>query len=222
MAGETIDYAAVLADLESKRAVIDNMIAGARQMLNLGVDQGTTAQSSGGRSEQAPTKVQFDSFFRMTMPDAITKYLEIAKRPQTVSEITKALREGGLPSSAKHLMPLVGSRLSGMKKAGEVANVQGKWGLASWYPAVSRQAAMTKSKGKKQGRPKASKTKPAATKSADPPKPEPKAPASQLTPEQNARIKALHAAGKKPGEIATEVGLHRLAVGRILKRMKAA
>ena len=35
-----IDYSAVLADLEAKRSAIDSAIAGVRQMLNLGAEQG--------------------------------------------------------------------------------------------------------------------------------------------------------------------------------------
>jgi DNA invertase Pin-like site-specific DNA recombinase len=42
------------------------------------------------------------------------------------------------------------------------------------------------------------------------------------TPEQVEQIKTLHAAGKKPGEIAKAVGLHHLAVWGILKPKKAA
>ena len=218
MASETIDYAAVLADLEAKKAALESTIAGLRQMLNLGAEQ----SASGSGAEQTPTEVRSDTFFRMTMPDAIVKFLEIVKRPQTLSEITKALEDGGLPTTAKNLMPIVGSNLSRMKTSGEVCQPQqGKWGLALWYPAASRQAAATKPKGKKRGRPKGSKTKPAANPAATP-KTEQKAAALKLTPEQIAKIKALHVAGKKPGEIGKEVGVHHFTVMSILKPKKAA
>jgi len=220
MANE-IDYSAVLSDLEAKRAAIDSAIAGVRQMLNLGAEQGVGGSASRTieRREQ-PTSVRFDSFFRMPMRASIIKYLEIATVPQSVSEVTSALLAGGFKTTSKNLMPIVGSHLSRLKAAGEAVNVEGKWGLASWYPAA-RKAELTAKKGKKRGRPKGSKAQPTPT-TAKPDAPK-EAPTSKLTAEeQNARIKALYADGKKAGEIATEVGLHRLAVGRILKQIKAA
>jgi hypothetical protein len=211
-----IDYSAVLADLEAKRAVLDNSIAGIRQMLNLGVEQNPPAPGAGvDRTDQPATRVQFDSFFRMTMPDAVVKYLEMSKRPQTVSEITKALQEGGLPTTAKNLMPLVGSRLSRMKSAGEVANVQGKWGLAAWYPAARTQATGKSTKRKSHTKKTKREGKPVT------PNMEQKTPASKFTPEQLAQIKKLHEEGKRPGEIAKEVGLHHFAVMGVLKSQMA-
>lgn len=195
-----IDYGAVLADLEAKRAAIDGAIAGVRQMLNLGAEQAVGTAPTAERKEQ-PAAVRFDAFFRMSMPAAITKFLEMSKAPQSVSDLTKALLDGGFKTTSKNLMAIVGSNLSRMKSAGETVNVEGKWGLASWYPAARNLDVAAKPKGRKRGRPKGS-TKP--------------------TPELVEQIKRLQAAGKKPGEIATEVGLHRLTVGRILKPRKAA
>jgi len=215
MSSETIDYAAVLADLEAKRAAIDGTIAGIRQMLNLGAEQGETPTAG---AERVPVEVRSDTFFRMTMPDAIVKFLEIAKRPRTLSEITKALEDGGLPTTAKNLMPIVGSNLSRLKTAGEVCQpAQGKWGLAAWYPALARQIVTAKPTGKKRGRPKGStKPKVEATRS------DTKSHAPKPTPEQIEQIKKLGAVGKKPGEIAKEVGLHHFAVMGILKSKEAA
>jgi hypothetical protein len=214
MATESIDYAAVLADLEAKKAALESTIAGIRQMLNLG------AELSGGgapdRKEQTPAEVRSDTFFRMTMPDAIVKYLEIAKRPQTLSEITKALEDGGLPTTAKNLMPIVGSNMSRMKSAGELCQPQqGKWGLAAWYPAASRQAVAAKPKTKKRGRPKALKTAMAVKAKAS--TAEQKTAGAKLTGEQIARMKTLQAAGKTVGQIAKELGVHQFNVYRVLK-----
>ena len=61
-------------------------------MLNLGAEQSSAAPLTLGRQEQA-TQVRFDSFFRMPMPAAITKFLEIAKSPQSVSDVTAAAPE---------------------------------------------------------------------------------------------------------------------------------
>jgi DNA-binding NarL/FixJ family response regulator len=217
MASEGIKYSDVLADLEAKKAVIDAMITNTRQMLNLGLDQLAAAAGSVAPTDRTPTEVRTDTFFRMTMPDAIIKYLEIAKRPQTLSEITKALQDGGLPTTATNLMPIVGSRLSRLKTDGKVCQpTSGKWGLSEWYPAAARQAAAAaKAKTRRRGRPKKSKTPPQ-------PKPTEKpAVASKSTPEQIERIKALHAAGRSNGEIGKELGISNLTVWRTLKPLVA-
>jgi hypothetical protein len=156
----------------------------------------------------------------MSMPAAIIKFLEIAKAPQSVSEVTAALRAGGFKTTAKNFMPIVGSNLSRMKSAGETVNVEGKWGLASWYPAARRAELNAKPKqGRKRGRPKGSgkiKAAKATEAKAD------KAAAPKPTAEQIERIRKLDDAGKKPGEIAKEVGLHHFSVMGVLKSKKAA
>jgi hypothetical protein len=214
MSTEGIDYKAVLLDLETKKAAIDATIIGVRQMLNVGADQtvGGTAAPTSERKEQA-TEVRFDSFFGMSMPDAITKFLEISKRPQTVSDITKALQDGGFPTTAKNLISSVGSTLTRMKTAGDVVSVSGKWGISAWYPALRRERvdAVQKANGAKSKK-KKSKTK-AAMKSS-----EPKPSSPQPTAEQIERIKALHAEGKKPGEIGKAVGVHHFTVLRVLNQ----
>ncbi len=223
MANEGIDYGAVLMDLEGKKAAIEAAIAGVRQMLNLGAEHGVGGGTTGLSPERKdqPVAVRFDTFFQMSLSAAITKFLEIAKCPQSVSDITKALLEGGFKTTSKNLMPIVGSNLSRMKSAGEVVNIDGKWGLSTWYPAA-RAPVAAKTKGKKRGRPKGQ-TKAKATPVSTPkPGTEPKPSASKPTPEQVEQIKRLHAEGKKPGEIAKEVGLHHLAVWGILKPKKAA
>jgi hypothetical protein len=207
MASETIDYNAVLADLEAKKAGIEATIAGIRQMLSAG-DQSVIA------GKEQSTEVRFDSFFGMSMPDAIIKFLEMAKRPRSVSEITKALEDGGLKSTAKKLMMSVGSTLSRMKAAGDAVSVQGKWGLRRWYPGMREEKVARGDKARKRGRPKGSKAD--AVKA-------PKTASAKSTTEQIERINALHAAGKRPGEIGKELGLHHLVVARILReKLKAA
>jgi hypothetical protein len=212
MASEMIDYNAVLADLEAKKTAIDAAISGVRQMLNLGAEQGIGGPVPSGERRDQPSSVRFDSFFQMSLPAAITKFLEMSKCPQTVSDMTKALLDGGFKTTSKNLMPIVGSNLSRMKSNGEVVNIDGKWGLSAWYPAA--RTAPAKSKGKKRGRPKSGKTKAAQT---DAPKTEPKASASKPTAEQIERMKTLQATGKKPGEIGKQLGISTLTVWRTLK-----
>jgi hypothetical protein len=214
-----IDYSAVLSDLEAKRAAIDSAIAGVRQMLNLGAEQGVGGATSGtSERREQPTSVRFDSFFRMPMSASIVKFLEIAKVPQSVSEVTAALLAGGFKTTSKNLMPIVGSNLSRLKAAGETVNVEGKWGLASWYPAARKAELHAKSKKSS----KRKKTKPTATKDQAERQDAPKAPASKPTPEQLEKMKALRAVGKKDGEIGNEFGISALDVFRALKPKSTA
>ncbi len=226
MASETIDYTAVLADLEAKKAGLEAAITAVRQLLNLGAEDSSNAPGASTTNAPRlgqPTAVRFDSFFGLNIPDGIIKFLEMSKQPQSVSEITTALEAGGLKSNAKKLMASVGSTLSRMKRAGDVVSVKKKWGLATWYPRAPKQSATEKSqKGRKRARPRGSKPKKTETKSEATKAEQPKPGSSKLTPEQIALIKALHAAGKKPGEIGKQVGIHHFTVLKVLRQKKTA
>ena len=96
--------------------------------------------------------------------------------------------------------------------------IQGRWALAEWYPAGARERLEALEKGKSKKTKKRAKGKKSAEKKAKDTAPrvqtdQPK----KLTEEQVARIKVLHAAGKKAGEIAKETGVHVFNVTRILK-----
>lgn len=146
----------------------------------------------------------------MLLPAAILKLLDMAKCPQSVSEVTTALLEGGFKTTSKNFTPLVSSNLSRLKATGELVNVEGKWGIASWYPAVRKAELSGKSKNEhKRKHDKSSVARRTA-----------KAAISRPTPEQVERIKTLHGAGKKLSDIAKEVRLHHLAVWGILKLRK--
>lgn len=210
MASETIDYNAVLADLEAKEAAIRTAKEAIRAVISVGADQGIG--SGGGISverKEQQAEVRFDSFFGMSMPDAITKFLEMSKRPQSVSEMTKALQDGGFPTTAKNLIASVGSTLTRMKLAGDVVSVSGKWGMAAWYPALRRERIEAVQKGAKpKGKKTAKAKKPSGSTNQETHHP---------TADQVERIKALGAEGKKLSEIAKEVGLHHFVVMRVLK-----
>ena len=207
MPSETIDYKDVLAFLEAQKHAIETAISGVKQMLWLTSGEQSTAGPlvTGERREQS-TEIKFDSFFRMSMPAAIVKFLDMAKAPQSVSEVTKALLDGGFKTTSKNFMPIVGSNLSRLKSAGELVNVEGKWGRASWYPAARKADQMASPKeARKRGRPKA-KTEAPRTQTAQ------EQPPSRLTEEQIQQIKRLDAAGKPLNEIAKELGVHHLKI----------
>jgi hypothetical protein len=215
MNGE-IDYAAVLADLKAKRSALDVVIGGLEQWLSLKggeVEVDPTYAASAERTG-TPGEVRSDSFFGMTIPDAIRACLKLMKRPMGLTELTKALEEGGLLTSARDLTSTVSATLTRMKRMeGDVVPVQGRWGLSQWYPGMRKEKIEATAKPKKKKR-QTSKSK-AETKA-------PKAGAHGPTPEQIAQIKQLNAEGKKLSVIAKEVGLHHLAVWKILKPQKAA
>lgn len=181
-----INYTAVLADLEAKRADIDKAIAGVRQLLNLGSEQGT---SNTGQKESSD-QIQSDSFSDVSLPSAIRKLLEITKRPQSQSEITATLRGGGFKTNSTNFSSMVSTGLSRLKADGELVNIDGKWALASWYSGAKR-ADMGMRSGHTWKR----------SRSRTP-----------LTAEQNERIKTLVSNGASLGEIARDLGLHHLKI----------
>ena len=135
-----------------------------------------------------------------------------------LTELTDALQEGGLLTSAKDLTSTVSATLTRIRRTdGDLVPVQGKWGLAEWYPGMRKEKVDGVKKGKKakkRGRPKTriakDESKPTVSKKDE------EEPSAKPTDEQLAQIKKLHAAGKGFGEIATVLGLQTLAVWRAL------
>jgi len=147
-----IDYSAVLADLEAKRGQLDAAIAVIRALISGGIatDEGTpTASSNDSTGSDAPparirvnpaavsnTTVQNDTFFRLSTPEAIRKYLTMMKRPQKLPDIARALLEGGQVHAvdATTAYNNVYAAIKRMEKTGEAVKIKtGDWGLAEWY-----------------------------------------------------------------------------------------
>jgi|GEM_PF-996497 len=220
-----IDYTAVLADLKAKRNALDAVIGGLEQWLSLkGSEVEIGPANSGTDRTGAPGEVRSDSFFGQSIPDAIRKCLKIMKRPLGLTEITKALQEGGLLTSAKDLTSTVSATLTRIRRTdGDLVQVQRKWGLAEWYPGMRKErveGARKGKRGRKRGRPKIRAAKD-ESKSATP-KTEAKKRSAKPTDEQLAQIKKLHDAGKGFGEIAEILGLQTLSVWRALKLPRLA
>lgn len=224
-------YASMLAELEAERNKIDNAISAIRQLMGAeSVDNEAPAPAGSPaqpKRQELPSKVEFDTFFSLSIPEAIKKFLAMMKRPQTVSAITDALTKGGLSTTATDLMRTVTATLTRMRRtSGEVVPVRrGEWGLKEWYPGrrfdqpEPKKAKRNRSKGKQQ-------TKPTQTA-------KPEAPAAQKasgdhksgliwkpTAEQIEQVMTLHAAGKKPAEIETETKVAALMVGRLVAKAK--
>jgi hypothetical protein len=60
------------------------------------VGPGQSAHTNGHEGDIDLKSIPTDAFFQMSVPDAILKYLKIAKRPRSVRDITEALENGGI------------------------------------------------------------------------------------------------------------------------------
>lgn len=141
-----MDYQQLLAELQEERSKIDYMIEWVKsrvQQSGMVVADGASIQP---QVEATPQSMRFprlasDTFFRMSVPQAIKTFLNIVKRPQKAKAITQALNAGGLTHQAKDLYATVYPTLLRMEKTQEVVRIgDGEWALAEWYPAGGRKA----------------------------------------------------------------------------------
>lgn len=86
-----------------------------------------------------------------SLPTAIKLYLSAIKKKQTTREITTALRDGGIESTAASFENNVTSALHRLKAVGDVLKFNDGWGLAKFYPENLRNriAAQSDAKPKK-------------------------------------------------------------------------
>jgi len=166
------DYAAILADMEAKKASLENAIAGLRAALATGAlgvigvkvgdalafkDSAGPALPPASISVGQPISLPRGAFLGKTGADAIKLYLTAARRKQTNKEIAQALRDGGLESTGS-IDNLVTNSLFRLKQEGTVLRFDDGWGLAEWYPEsfrtrVAEKSANNGKKKKKRGHP---------------------------------------------------------------------
>ncbi len=123
MANEQINYKAVLADLEAKKAQIESAIAAIKMI----AAQGGTFTPGPGGNDLGPS-----AFLKMSIPDAAKKLLETTKQKHSTQAIIDALVAGGLPKSKYPTVYSILTRRA--KQVGDLINMQGDWALAEWYP----------------------------------------------------------------------------------------
>jgi hypothetical protein len=70
----------------------------------------------------------------MSIPEAVRRYMEIMKAPQTPTAIVGALKAGGVLSESKNFYTTVWTALKRLKKSGDIVNTRTGWGLSDWYP----------------------------------------------------------------------------------------
>jgi hypothetical protein len=132
MPDQPINYAAVLADLEAKRARLDSAIAAIKALM----------EQTGALAATAPpvpriaglSEVPSQAFAGLSVSAAVRKLLEMMQRRMTVKEIMQGLQAGGLkPSKYRNVYAILRQRES--DKA-DIINVDAKWGLAEWNPEL--------------------------------------------------------------------------------------
>jgi hypothetical protein len=144
MPDKPINYAAVLADLEAKRAQLDSAIAAIKALM----------EQTGALAATAPpvpriaglSEVPSQAFAGLSVSAAVRKLLEMMQRRMTVREIMQGLQAGGLkPSKYRNVYAILRQRES--DKA-DIINVEAKWGLAEWNPELLPRSNLVR--GKKQ------------------------------------------------------------------------
>jgi hypothetical protein len=142
MPEQPINYSAVLADLEAKRAQLDSAIAAIKALM----------EQTGALAATAPpvpriaglSEVPSQAFTGLSVSAAVRKLLEMMQRRMTVREIMQGLQAGGLkPSKYRNVYAILRQRES--DKA-DIINVDAKWGLAEWNPELPPRSHLSRKK----------------------------------------------------------------------------
>jgi hypothetical protein len=164
---KTLDYVAFLADLEAKRAALDQAIASLRAVMaggalaNVGATVPLSDLSAGIHGGDVPV----GAFLGKSIPEAAKLCLQIIKKKLTSREIAEALKKGGIETISKNFSLIVHSILMRSARSGASGIVKldrSHWGLAEWYPSSMRTSVplnQTKSKKRQNPKPKAPKSK---------------------------------------------------------------
>jgi hypothetical protein len=165
MANETLDYSAILADLETKKAALEQAIMSVRAAMG-SASGGGDFQMGAGAGSIHNGEVPAGAFFGKSIPEAAKLYLQIVKRKQTTKEISEGLKQGGMESTSGNFVGIVHSgiiRASKSPSSGILKLGKALWGLTEWYPrGVGTATAPTKN-----GKKKAKAKRPAGKKAAN-------------------------------------------------------
>ena len=142
----TIDYAAILADLEAKKLAIETLIASFKTAAASGaLVMGDVPLGAGipfSATTQAITSIQDipnGAFHGKSITEASKIYLGMIKKKQTTREIAEALLRGGMETTSDRFQTNVhGILLRAGKDKHELVRIGNAWGLAEWYPASMR------------------------------------------------------------------------------------
>ncbi len=170
MSTESLDYTAILADLEAKKAALEQTIASFRQAMAAGAlgqmsSDGTVIPSLNGPSFTGG-EVPAGAFLGKSITESTRLYLEIVKKKQTTREIADALRKGGMESTSNDFVGIVNAGLNRAHKSPNsgIVKVGTQWGLAGWYPKGITSGAGQSSKKSKNRKPQKAATSQAKAK----------------------------------------------------------
>src|SRR4051794_28742760 len=128
MTREKPDVDGFLAQIEAKIAALIALRDSYLHALSVGaigqlgaVDlSALTPSASGGRSDSGPVELPQGALLGKSLPAAIKLYLSAVKRKQTTREVTNAMREGGIESTAANFENNVTSSLHRLRATGDV------------------------------------------------------------------------------------------------------
>jgi DNA-directed RNA polymerase delta subunit len=124
----SVNYNAVLADLESRKAQIESAIAAVKAII---AASGVSFDGANG-GVISPNNIPTGAFLRLSIADATKKFLDMVKTKQSVPQITQALERGGLPPAKTNTVYAVLRRRE--NDIGDIIRLGDEWALAEWYP----------------------------------------------------------------------------------------
>lgn len=144
---KSLDYGLFLADLEAKRAALDQAIASIKSLMASGAlaagSSDPLASPNGGPAialYSGMGEVPVGAFLGKSIPDAARLCLQIVKRKMTSKEIAESLQKGGIETKGKtRFNAIVHSVLTRLYKTHKgIEKFEGsRWGLAEWvYPGL--------------------------------------------------------------------------------------
>jgi hypothetical protein len=128
---DPINYQAVLADLEAKRAQLDSAIAAIRAIMG---PAGALVRASVPRIANL-SQIQPNAFTGLSISNGSHRLLEMIQRKLSTHEIMQGLRAGGLKPSNYHNTYATLRQREAYKA--DILNEEGFWGLAEWSPHLS-------------------------------------------------------------------------------------
>jgi hypothetical protein len=136
-------YVAVLADLEGKKAQLEQAIATIKALQSGGaIPTAKVSMTAYAPTVTAGLNIKIDTFHGLTLAQSVKKYLTMRKEPVTTQDIIDALKEGGQSGSDGSNFQVVVSNSLNRQSAsdGEISRVKkGVWGLKSWYAGANKE-----------------------------------------------------------------------------------
>jgi len=127
------DYNLLIADLEAKKKVIEDMISNFKMIQNISELPSSGLSSVSSAPVISAESIPNDAFFGLDIIKAIKKYLTIVKRPAPLKDIADALLKGGFTSRSSNFYKTTHTMLYRQKDAGDIVKVNKEWGLKEWY-----------------------------------------------------------------------------------------